>query len=75
VSALREIYVVAREVPYRKRRLQSWVPIYRLLHRKVVQLVCKKNGPGFVELARLQLPDELLIFVINISFGDAVLAL
>jgi len=37
--------------------------------------MCKENGPGFVELARRQLPDELLIFVINISFGDAVLAL
>ena len=74
MSALRQIYVVARDVPHRKRRPELWVPIDRLLHRKLVQLMCKEDGAGFVELSRVQFPDELLIVAINISFGDAVLA-
>ena len=74
-AALREIYVSARDIPYRKRRLQSWVPIYRLLHRELAQLVCKDNGAKFVEVARVQLRDELRIVVVNSSFGNTILPL
>ena len=70
---MRELYVATRNIPHRKRRLELWVPIYRLLHRKVAQLVRKKNAASAVERARRQVRDEQLIVVINISFGDAIL--
>ena len=43
---------------YRKIRLEARVPLDRLLHRTLVQLVCEQDTPDPVELSPGQVFDE-----------------
>jgi hypothetical protein len=53
----------------KKRRLNLRIPFYRLLHRKVAQLVHGDDSFHCVERARGRVADELLIRSIDISRG------
>ena len=60
-------------IPYRKRRLELRVPIDRLLHRIIVQLVREHDAPDGVERPRGQVRDEELVRSVDVGGGVAVL--
>jgi hypothetical protein len=57
-------------VSHREGRLELRVPLDRLLHRKVVQLMCEHDTPDRVEVASSQVVDEQLVVCIDVSGGD-----
>ena len=59
--------MVVRDATHRKGRLELWVPVYRFLHREVVDLVSENDATNAVERARCQVVDEQLVRCINIS--------
>jgi hypothetical protein len=59
--------VVIRDPTHQKGRLELWVPVYRFLHREVVELVSENDAATCVERARCQVVDEQLVGCINIS--------
>jgi hypothetical protein len=71
--AVASIRVFVRDAAHRKRRLELWVPIYRFLHRKVVQLVGEYHAPDVIERARRQVVDEQLVRSFNISLSVVAL--
>ena len=62
-----------RDAAHRERRLELWVPVYRFLHRKVVQLVGEHDATDVIERARRQVADEHLVRSINISLSVVAL--
>ena len=57
-------------VSHREGRLELRVPLNRLLHRKVVQLVCEQDTPDRVEGASSQVADEQTVVCIDVGGGD-----
>ena len=60
---------------HREGRLESRVPFDGLVHRKVVQLVCKQNPPDRVKVSRSYLVNEQLVLRIDVGGGEAILPL
>ena len=58
--------------PYRKGRLELWVPLDRFLHGEIVQFVCEHDAPDRVKRPRGQIVDEKAVVIINIGRGDIV---
>lgn len=56
-------------------RLESREPFDRLLHRKVVQLVCEYDSPDRVEVSRGHVIDEQRIFYVGVCGAEVVLLL
>ena len=61
--------MVIRDATHRKGRLELWVPVYRFLHREVVDLVSENDAAHSVERARCQVVDEQLVRCININYS------
>jgi hypothetical protein len=66
------VRTVSRSARYRKRRLESWIPLDRFLDREIVQFFCELDAPDRVECPRGQIVDEQAVVVIDIGCSDIV---